>query len=83
MAPSTSTPMEMAMPASDMRLAFSPMAYMGMKASATETGMVTMGMMAEGMCQRKMRMMIETMMISSMSLFFTVSMASPMSSERS
>ena len=36
------------MPASDMMLAFSPMQYMGMKASATDTGMVTMGTMADG-----------------------------------
>ena len=83
MAPSTSTPMEMAMPASDIRLAFMPMAYMGMKASATETGMVTMGTMAEGTCQRKIRMMIETITISSTSLSFTVPMAWSMSSERS
>ena len=56
------------MPASDMRLAFSPIRYMGMKASATLAGMVTMGIVADGMCQRKSRMMSETMMISSMSL---------------
>ncbi len=83
MAPSTSTPMEMAMPASDMRFAPIPIAYMGMKASATDTGMVTMGTMAEGMCQRKMRITAETMRISSMSLLLTVVMACPMSSERS
>ena len=75
MAPSTSTPMEMAMPASDMRLALRPISFMGMKASATDTGMVTMGTMDEGKCQRKMRMISETMMISSISLSFTVSMA--------
>ncbi len=56
------------MPASDMRFAFRPMRYMGMKARATDTGMVTMGTMAEGMCQRKTRMMTETMMISSIEL---------------
>ena len=56
MAPSTSTPIEMAIPASDMMLALRPMRYMGMKASATDTGMVTMGTIAEGMCQRKTRM---------------------------
>src|SRR3990172_3512269 len=83
MAPSTSTPIEIAMPASDMRFALSPMKYMGMKASATDTGMVTIGMMAEGTCHRKTRMMIETMMISSTSLWETVSMAASMSSERS
>ena len=39
-----------------------------MKASATETGMVTMGTMAEGTCQRKIRITSATMMISSISL---------------
>ena len=83
MAPSTSTPMEMAMPARDMRLAFWPSPSMGMKARATEMGIVTMGTMAEGMCHRKMRITRETMIISSMSLCFTVVMALSMSSERS
>ena len=45
--------------------------------------MVTIGMIADGMCQRKMRMMSETMTISSISLSFTVSMARSMSSDRS
>ena len=83
MAPSTSTPMEMAIPASDIRFAPRPRACRGMKASATDTGMVTMGTMAEGMCQRKIRITSETITISSMSLFRTVPMAWPMSSERS
>ena len=83
MAPSTSTPMEMAIPASDIRFAPIPIAYMGMKASATDTGMVTMGTIAEGMCQRKIRITIDTITISSISLDFTVPMAWPMSSERS
>ncbi len=83
MAPSTSTPMEMAMPARLMRLAFWPMPYMGMKARATDTGMVMMGTMADGTCHKKMRMMIETTIISSMSLCFTVLMALWISSERS
>ena len=48
MAPSTSTPMEIAMPARDMRLALRPMRYMGMKAKATLMGMVRMGTIAEG-----------------------------------
>jgi hypothetical protein len=83
MAPSTSTPMEMAIPASDIRFAFSPIAYMGMKASATLMGMVRMGTMALGTCQRKTRMTMQTMTISSTSLCFTVSMARPISTERS
>lgn len=41
---------DMAMPASDMRLAFCPMKYMGTKARATDTGMVTMGTTTEGTC---------------------------------
>ena len=42
-APSTSTPTEIAMPASDIRLALSPISFIGMNASATDTGMVMMG----------------------------------------
>ena len=71
------------MPASDMRFALSPIACSGMKASATLTGMVTMGTIAEGKCQRKSRMTIETMTISSISLSLTVPMARSISSERS
>ncbi|MBP1772321.1 MAG: hypothetical protein H6P99_1484 [Holophagaceae bacterium] len=71
------------MPARLIRLAFWPMPYSGMKASPTLTGMVMMGTRAEGTCHRKMRMMIETMIISSMSLCFTVLMEFSMSSERS
>jgi len=73
----------MAIPASDMRFAFSPMRYMGMNASATLTGIVTMGMIADGTCHRKMRMMIETITISSISFSFTVWIAPSISSERS
>ena len=83
MAPSTSTPMEMAIPASDIRLAFSPRSFIGMNASATETGMVTIGTMAEGTCQRKIRMTRLTMMISSISLLRTVSIAWSMRIDRS
>ena len=83
MAPSTSTPIEIAIPDSDIRFAFSPIRYMGMKASITLIGMVRMGTMAEGMCQRKSRMMMDTTIISSISLSVTVLMARPMRSERS
>ena len=41
------------MPASDMMFEVRPMKYIGMKASSTETGIVTIGMIADGMCQRK------------------------------
>ncbi len=54
-----------------------------MKARATLRGMVTMGTMADGMCQRKTRMMMETTIISSTSLSLTVAMALSMSVERS
>ena len=54
-----------------------------MKASTTLMGMVRMGTMAEGMCQRKSRMMMDTTIISSISLSVTVLMARPMRSERS
>src|SRR4051794_2505402 len=40
--------MEMAMPASDMMFALIPIACMGRNASSTETGMVTIGMTADG-----------------------------------
>ena len=43
----TKMPMEVAIPASDIRLALSPIKYMGMKASTTLIGMVRMGTMAE------------------------------------
>ena len=56
MAPSTSTPMEMAIPASDMMFDEMPISRIGMNASSTETGIVMMGTMADGMCQRKSRM---------------------------
>ena len=54
-----------------------------MKASSTETGIVTMGTMADGMCQRKTRMTSETMIISIVSSCFSVSMARSISVERS
>jgi len=43
MAPSTSTPMEMAMPASDMMFEFSSIKCMGIKDNSTDTGIVTIG----------------------------------------
>ena len=48
--------MEMAIPASDMMFDERPMKCIGMKASRTETGIVMMGTMADGMCQRNTRM---------------------------
>jgi len=75
--------MEIAIPASDIRLAFTPKSFNGMNDRATATGMVTIGMIDEGKCQRKTRMTIETMMISSISLSLTVPIARSIRSERS
>ena len=55
----------------------------GMNASRTEIGIVTIGMTAEGKCQRKRRMTILTMIISSMSWRLRVSIDRLISSERS
>ena len=44
------------------------MKYIGMKASSTETGIVTIGTIADGMCQRKSRITRLTMSISSTQL---------------
>ncbi len=52
--------MEMAMPDSDIKFAFRPINFMGMKARASDTGMVTIGMIEDGKCHKKIRMMIET-----------------------
>jgi len=43
MAPSTKIPIEIAIPDSDIRLAFSPIRYIGMKASITLIGWFRMG----------------------------------------
>jgi len=71
------------MPARDIRLAFWPSSSMGMKARATLSGMVMIGMMADGMCHRNTRMTRETTNISSISLSLTVSMARSIRLERS
>ncbi len=60
--------MAMAIPPSDMMLAVTPMAWKGMKASSTATGMVTSGMMALGRCQRKSRITSETVTSTSTSV---------------
>ncbi len=83
MAPSTSTPMLMAIPASDMMLEVTPMKYMGMKARTTETGIVMMGTIEDGMCQRKTRMTRLTMIISETSSCFRFSIERSISSDRS
>ena len=65
MAASTSAPMAMAMPPSDMMLAVMPIMRKGMKESRTATGMVIIGMMALGICQRKSRITSATVKITS------------------
>ncbi len=82
-ASSQSTPMEMAMPASDMMLAVSPMKYIGMKASATAMGSVTMARAAPPKSSRNTMTMIETMMDSSMMVRVSVWMERLIRSERS
>ncbi len=71
------------MPASDIKFAFSPISFIGMNASATETGIVMIGMIDDGKCQRNSKMISETTIISSASLPWTVSMARSIKSERS
>ncbi len=71
------------MPARDMMFEEIPRRAMGMKARSTETGMVMMGTIAEGMCQRKTRITRLTISISSSSSWVRVSIARWISSERS
>ena len=54
-----------------------------MNDSSTEIGIVTIGTIADGKCQRKSRMTSETTIISSTSSCFSVSRARRMRSERS
>ncbi len=83
MAPSTSTPIEMAMPASDMMFEEMPKSAIGTKASSTATGMVTIGTMAEGTCHRKTRITRLTIRISCSSFSSRLSTARWISSDRS
>ncbi len=75
--------MEMAIPPSDMMLALMPNSRMGMNARSTAAGIVKMGMIALGMCQRKSRMTSDTISISISSSCFSVSIDAAISSERS
>ncbi len=83
MAASTMAPMAMAMPPSDMMFEVIPRAFMGMKEITIATGMVTMGMIALGMCHRKMRITRETMATSSITVRLRLSIDWRISSERS
>ena len=75
--------MAMAMPPRDMMLAVIPMSRKGMKESRTTTGMVMMGTMALGMCQRKSRITAATVRISASKVDLRLSMERSISSERS
>ncbi len=82
-AASTSSPIAMAMPPSDMMLAVMPMARNGMNAMSTATGIVMIGMIALGMWSRNRRMMKTTVAMTSKSVSVTLPTALLMSSERS
>ena len=64
-------------------LTVTPMKYIGMNDSSTDTGIVTIGTIADGMCQRNTRITSETMIISTVSSWRSVSMARSMRPERS
>ena len=76
-------PTAIAIPPSDMMFDVRPIIFMGMNAMITATGMVTIGMMALGMCQRKIMMTMATMINSSVSVCFKFSMDRRISSDRS
>ena len=61
----------------------SPSRWNGMNARTTEIGIVRIGTIADGKCQRKNRMTSETTMISSTSSSLRVAMDRSMRSERS
>jgi hypothetical protein len=62
--------MEIAIPARDIMFEVTPRKYIGIKARTTEIGMVTIGIIAEGMCHRKRRITILTISSSSQGHFF-------------
>ena len=80
---STSAPMAMAMPPNDMMLAEIPMAWKGRNEMSTAMGMVMIGMMALGMCQRNSSTTADTVRITSMMVDFRLPIALRISSERS
>ena len=83
MAASTMAPTAMAMPPSDMMFELIPISRMGTNAIITAMGIVRIGMMALGMCHRKIKITIATTASSSMSVCFRLSMEARISSERS
>ena len=75
--------MLIAMPAKDMMFVVTPRKYIGMNASRTATGIVAIGTIAEGMCQRKRRMTRLTISISRINSSFRLSIELRISPERS
>jgi hypothetical protein len=75
--------MAMAMPPRDMMLAVTPSIRKGMKDKRITTGRVITGMRALGMCHRKMNTTRATMMSTSMTVDFRLSMERRMRSDRS
>ncbi len=73
MAASTIAPIAIAMPPSDMMFDVSPMAFIGMNEIMMAIGIVKTGMIALGKCHRKIRMISATMIISSISVWFRLS----------
>ena len=67
MAASTSTPMEMAIPAKDIMFDVNFIPIKGIKDKTTATGIVMMGINAEGKCHKNKKMIKLTMIISSVS----------------
>ncbi len=73
----------MAMPPSDMMFEVRPIIFMGMKEIRIAAGIVNAGMTELGMCHRKMKMMSETTIISSISVRLRLSIDLRISSDRS
>jgi hypothetical protein len=83
MAASTMAPMAIATPPRLMMLEFMPSARMAMKAISTPTGSIRIATSALLTCSRKTRQTSATMMLSSISVVFSVAIARWISSERS
>src|SRR5262245_49922802 len=83
MAASTMAPIATAIPPRDMMLAVTRSRSMGMNERIIAIGIVMIGMMALGICHRKIRITTLTITISSVSVCRRASMARTMRSERS
>ena len=71
------------MPARLMMFEVTPRKYIGMKQRITEIGIVMIGTIADGMCQRKNRMTMLTMSISIFSSCLRLSIDFSINAERS